>query len=139
MSTNSDPNDAPVSLLARIAKRNQDATTPSATTPVGGQENHSSQMSYQFSKPPTGSLRVDTTVLDSTGAKQNKSAYPSFASNSVQPISPGPVTAGPDFGRHNSLARVNGIDMNHVRVDLRHSTVMRAYLLPSLLGPYGQG
>ena len=45
--------------------------------------------------------------------KQNKSAYPSFASNGIllpapehiAAKSPAPVTAGPDLGRHN-LARM---------------------------------
>ena len=47
--------------------------------------------------------------------KQNKSAYPSFASNGILLPAPehitakspvnGPVTAGPDLGRHN-LARL---------------------------------
>jgi tristetraprolin len=68
---------------------------------------------FQFTRPPTGSLRVDTTVLDGASMKQNKSAYPSFASNGIllpapehiAAKSPAPVTAGPDLGRHN-LARM---------------------------------
>lgn len=111
LSTNSDPNDAPVSLLARIsAKRNQDsgpqsAVTPTANTPIDSPN-------YQFNARP-GSLRVDTKVVDSVSAasKQNKSAYPSFASNTIAAISPGPVTAGPDLGRHINL---NMLDMNQV-------------------------
>lgn len=104
LSTNSDPNDANVSLLARITvKRNQDPT--SSTTPTEGN-------SFQLTRPPTGSLRVDTSALD-TSMKQNKSAYPSFASNGIllpapeqtsQKL-PGPVTAGPDLGRHNNARR----------------------------------
>ena len=56
-----------------------------------------------------GSLRVDTSVLDPLASKQNKSAYPTLANgmliqaNVPAPImTHGPVTAGPDFGRHAS-------------------------------------
>jgi hypothetical protein len=113
MSTNSDPNDAPVSLLARIsAKRNQDAgsqsaVTPTASTPIDASSYH------QFNTSRPGALRVDTKVVDTIGAasKQNKSAYPSFASNTIAALSPGPVTAGPDLGRHLNL---NMLDVNQV-------------------------
>ena len=57
-------------------------------------------------------LRVNTNVDAATLSKQNKSAYPTFAhahngvlmSATEEPTarSPGPVTAGPDFGRHAS-------------------------------------
>ncbi|KAF8922283.1 hypothetical protein CPB85DRAFT_1209381 [Mucidula mucida] len=103
LSTNSDPNEGGVSLLARIsAKRNQDSTTPVDMNSTNG---------YQFTRPPTGSLRVDTSTLDAAASmKQNKSAYPAFASNGVLlpnvdhkgAKSPAPVTAGPDLGRHNN-------------------------------------
>ncbi|KAF7320018.1 hypothetical protein MKEN_00785800 [Mycena kentingensis (nom. inval.)] len=109
MSTNSDPNDASVSLLARIAKRDSasaaSAATPTETTPS------TSNSGFAFTRPPTGSLRVDTTSIDSSASlKQNKSAYPTFASNGVlihppdrlASKSPAPVTAGPDLGRHNN-------------------------------------
>ncbi|KAK7064516.1 hypothetical protein R3P38DRAFT_3165546 [Favolaschia claudopus] len=108
LSTNSDPNEPSVSLLARISKRdsttnanpsNSVAPTPTEATPT---------TPFQFTRPPTGSLRVDTSVEASV--KQNKSAYPTFASNGVlihsgeraAPKSPAPVTAGPDLGRHNN-------------------------------------
>ncbi|KAF7339948.1 hypothetical protein MVEN_01912500 [Mycena venus] len=112
LSTNSDPNEQSVSLLARIAKRepanatnssnnnsNSVAPTPTEATPT---------TPFQFTRPPTGSLRVDTSVEASV--KQNKSAYPTFASNGmlihapdrVAAKSPAPVTAGPDLGRHNN-------------------------------------
>ncbi|KAJ7042594.1 hypothetical protein C8F04DRAFT_1076464 [Mycena alexandri] len=100
LSTNSDPNEGSVSLLARIAKREpNNAPTPTEASPSSG---------FQFTRPPTGSLRVDTSVEASL--KQNKSAYPSFASNGVlihaaerlTAKSPAPVTAGPDLGRHNN-------------------------------------
>ncbi|KAK1232086.1 hypothetical protein PQX77_004804 [Marasmius sp. AFHP31] len=94
MSTNSDPNEAGVSLLARIsAKRSQDY--PSSSSPTPGRPG----------------LRVDTSVLDPANLKQNKSAYPTFANNAVlmqgaveqiTAKSPAPVTAGPDLGRHNN-------------------------------------
>jgi len=97
--SDSDPNDAPVSLLQRIsAKRNQEVATTTVET------------TYQPpSRPRTGSLRVDTSSLDQPSLKQqqNKSAYPSFTTKGglfSQPnessggLSPGPVTAGPDLG-----------------------------------------
>ncbi|KAF8624790.1 hypothetical protein AX15_005679 [Amanita polypyramis BW_CC] len=115
MSTNSDPNDTSVSLLARIsAKRNQETNS---STPVDtGAKNIS------FSRPPTGSLRVDTSSLDGPSVKQNKSAYPSFTSNGIllptadhiATKSPGPVTAGPDLGRHNA-ARLEIVGYNNQR------------------------
>jgi len=117
MSTNSDPNEASVSLLARIAKRNPDAGNGSnASTPVD------SNNGFQFTRPPTGSLRVDTSALDSSASKQNKSAYPTFASNGVlRPApehitakSPAPVTAGPDLGRHNN-SRLDIVGYNQTR------------------------
>lgn len=105
LSTNSDPNEVNVSILARIsAKRGQDPNN--LATPID------SANGFQFTRPPTGSLRVDTSTLDAS-VKQNKSAYPSFASNGIllpapEPVrakSPGPVTAGPDLGRHNNSRR----------------------------------
>lgn len=105
MSTNSDPNDASVSLLARIsAKRSQESSTNSSSTPVD------SPSSFQFTRPPTGTLRVDTSTLDAS-LKQNKSAYPTFARNGVllpapediKAKSPAPVTAGPDLGSRSRL------------------------------------
>jgi len=52
---------------------------------------------------------VDTTALNNV-TKQNKSAYPTFASNALMLShpeqtsmkSPVPLTAGPDLGRHNA-------------------------------------
>ncbi|KDR84825.1 hypothetical protein GALMADRAFT_217898 [Galerina marginata CBS 339.88] len=108
--SNSDPDtSSSVSLLTRISRSQQDSAN-GASTPV----DVNSTNSFQFTRPPTGSLRVDTTVLDGAPIKQqNKSAYPSFASNGIllpapehiAAKSPAPVTAGPDLGRHN-LARM---------------------------------
>ncbi|KAG6866843.1 hypothetical protein C0991_008779 [Blastosporella zonata] len=104
LSTNSDPNEATASLLSRIsAKRVQEPNN--LATPV-------EPNTFQFGRPPNGSLRVDTSALD-TSVKQNKSAYPTFASNGIllpaperkSQKSPAPVTAGPDLGRHNSARR----------------------------------
>ncbi|KAF5366313.1 hypothetical protein D9758_005716 [Tetrapyrgos nigripes] len=110
-STNSDPNDASGLLskfFARIsAKRTQDQNTETSSTPV-----ETLPPGFPFgSRPPTGTLRVNTSVLDGSEMKQQyKSAYPTFANNSVllpaqeqiAARSPAPVTAGPDFGRHNN-------------------------------------
>jgi hypothetical protein len=114
-STNSDPNDTSgSSLLARIsAKRNQDVSS-------SGPGSTSSTPPASSTRPPMGSLRVDTSVLDpvASGAKQNKSAYPTLANgmliqaNAPAPImTHGPVTAGPDFGRHAS-ARLDIVGHN---------------------------
>lgn len=117
MSTNSDPNDAQTSLLARItAKRKEEAggTTPTATSSVEGG-------SFQFGqKPPNGALRVDTNVVADavTAAKQNKSAYPTFANNTIQALSPGPVTAGPDFGRHVGASGIAVTELGQVCIEL---------------------
>ena len=124
MSTNSDPNDVPVSLLARIsAKRNQEAGPQSAVTPTANTPIETP--SFQFNARP-GSLRVDTKVVDSIGAasKQNKSAYPSFASNTMAAISPGPVTAGPDLGRHINL---NMLDMHQVSCTVYETKLFREF------------
>lgn len=115
MSTNSEP-EVQVSLLQRIgAKRTAESnsantTTPTATNPPEGS-------AFQFTKPPSGALRVDTNVLDNVvaAAKQNKSAYPTFANNNgLQALSPGPVTAGPEFGRHGGPVNTGSIDINQV-------------------------
>ncbi|KAF8489585.1 hypothetical protein JB92DRAFT_1364905 [Gautieria morchelliformis] len=115
LSTNSDPNDAPVSLLTRIAnQRTADAhaaaTTAAAaahaaasvSTPTEG----GSTPTYQFPQARPNSLRVDTTLDTQLSMKQNKSAYPYMNNHSLPKnnghdklISPGPVTAGPDLGR----------------------------------------
>ncbi|KAI0374449.1 hypothetical protein BV20DRAFT_1086659 [Pilatotrama ljubarskyi] len=132
-STNSDPNDvSSSSLLARIsAKRTQEnvinsgsgslsTTPPSAGYQVNGRPDH---------------LRVNTNVADAaTIPKQNKSAYPTFAHNGVlMPApedtgarSPGPVTAGPDFGRHASsrldiVGSQRGGPKTAVNPSVRHS------------------
>lgn len=114
MSTNSDPNDGSTSLLQRIKNNNAAASTPT----------DGASASFQFgSRPPTGSLRVDTTALDGPSiSKQNKSAYPTFASNGIllpapepiRPKSPAPVTAGPDLGRYNAAARLEIVGLNGV-------------------------
>jgi hypothetical protein len=121
LSTNSDPNDVSVSLLARIsAKRSHEAAGTNGSPPI---DISPPANGFQFnSRPPTGSLRVDTSALDNPVVKQNKSAYPSFASNGIiRPAaleqtsakSPVPVTAGPDLGRHNN-SRVEIVGYNQV-------------------------
>jgi len=114
-SLSSDPNEA-VSLLARIsAKRTQDTGSNSSSTPVDNNVNN-----FQFGGAQKQRLKVDTSALDRNSMKgQNKSAYPSFASNGVLMAapenitakSPAPVTAGPDLGRHNN-ARMEIVGYN---------------------------
>lgn len=125
LSTNSDPNDASVSLLARIsAKRNQEGVN-NASTPVD-----LSPSNFQFARPPTGSLRVDTSALEGASLKQNKSAYPSFASNGILMPAPeqAPVTAGPDLGRHNN-SRLEIVGYNNVSTSFEF-TVNITHLYP---------
>ncbi|KAI0786079.1 hypothetical protein C8Q75DRAFT_722116 [Abortiporus biennis] len=102
-STNSD--EVPTSLLARIsAKRSQEGTLNSGSGSVS-----TTPPSAGYAARP-GSLRVDTSVIDTANNKQNKSAYPTFTHNGMMmptsdegpSMSPGPVTAAPDFGRHAS-------------------------------------
>jgi hypothetical protein len=106
--SNSDPDaSSSISLLTRISQRGQvQQETPTSAVPPPSEINSSN--GFPFTRPPTGSLRVDT-ALDGPSIKQNKSAYPSFASNGIllpapehiTAKSPAPVTAGPDLGRHN--------------------------------------
>ncbi|KAF9243865.1 hypothetical protein BU15DRAFT_86298 [Melanogaster broomeanus] len=70
--SNSDPNECSISLLQRIQRKNE-GTPVDVSSPSGG---------FFASRPPTGSLRVDTSALNNV-PKQNKSAYPTFASNAL--------------------------------------------------------
>lgn len=105
--SNSDPNEASNSLLARIQRKNE--ATPVEVSPSG---------SFFNERPLARSLRVDTSVPNNV-SKQNKSAYPTFASNALMLSnpeqttikSPVPLTAGPDFGRHNA-ARLDIVGLN---------------------------
>ncbi|KAF7978926.1 hypothetical protein HWV62_44466 [Athelia sp. TMB] len=105
LSTNSDPNEQSVSLLARISAKRKEESSSNTGNPATPVDASPSPGGYQFTRPATGSLRVDTSVLDPSLSKQNKSAYPSFASNVMlsndAAKSPVPVTAGPDLGSHN--------------------------------------
>jgi hypothetical protein len=99
-STGSDPAES-ASLLARInAKRHSAAGTPSS-------ESTPTQAGFQLgggARP--GGLRVDTSTLAgaAAGAKENKSAYPTFQNGMLHAaaeqaaLSPIAVTAHPDFG-----------------------------------------
>lgn len=100
--SDSDPNEGSTSLLARISAKRQE---PLATNKTGSVS--TTPPAASFGGRP-GSLRVDTSVLDPNAGKQNKSAFPTFTHNGIlvssndEPpaMSPGPVTAAPDFGRH---------------------------------------
>lgn len=122
MSTNSDPNDAQSqsSLLSRItAKRKEEQNSAGGTTPTATNVMDAGGSGFQYGgghKPATGSLRVDTNVEAPVASKQNKSAYPTFASTQMQALSPGPVTAGPEFGRHLGMNNMNLADVNAVRI-----------------------
>jgi hypothetical protein len=107
--SNSDPNESSISLLQRIQRKGD--ATPADASPPGH---------FFNSRPPTGSLRVDTTALNNI-TKQNKSAYPTFASNALMLSSEQtpmkspviPLTAGPDLGRHNN-SRLDIVGYNQV-------------------------
>ncbi|EIW80036.1 hypothetical protein CONPUDRAFT_166648 [Coniophora puteana RWD-64-598 SS2] len=110
-SSASDPSDAPTSLLSRISHSRHDLATPIDT--------NSAAHNMYNTRPPTGSLRVDTASLTNI-AKQNKSAYPTLASQQnalmMNPResaihSPVPLTAGPDLGR-STAARLNIVGQN---------------------------
>jgi len=110
MSTNSDPADAATSLLTRIKNNSNKTGSPNSNSGSGGHVTPAeSNRDFQFARPPTGSLRVDTSVIGASSVKnQNKSAYPTFASNGIMlpaPEPPVPVTAGPDLGRYNAARR----------------------------------
>lgn len=127
MSTNSDPNDAQQqSLLARItAKRKEENAGSNAATPTATSVMENGN--FQFGqKPPTGVLRVDTTVAGDavTAAKQNKSAYPTFANSTPQALSPGPATAGPEFVSRPFGQRPGVHDLSQVRI----STLILLYI-----------
>lgn len=113
MSTNSDPNDSSVSLLARISAKRTESNASSLATPVD------LKSGFQLGRPTTSKLRVETNV---PATKQNKSAYPSFASNGIllpagdqtpSTQEPAPVTAGPDLGRQRN-ARLEIVGFNNV-------------------------
>ncbi|KAG1826240.1 uncharacterized protein BJ212DRAFT_1475570 [Suillus subaureus] len=121
--SNSDPNESSISLLQRI-QRKGDATPVDASPPSGN---------FFNSRPPTGSLRVDTSALNNI-TKQNKSAYPTFASNALMlssseqtPVkSPVvPLTAGPDLGRHNN-ARLDIVGYSQQRLNRTSVTTPNA-------------
>ncbi|KAG1787871.1 uncharacterized protein HD556DRAFT_1448374 [Suillus plorans] len=121
--SNSDPNESSISLLQRI-QRKGDATPVDASPPSGN---------FFNSRPPTGSLRVDTSALNNI-TKQNKSAYPTFASNALMLSSSEqtpmkspvvPLTAGPDLGRHNN-ARLDIVGYSQQRLNRTSATVPNA-------------
>lgn len=134
MSTNSDPNDSQQSLLARITAKRTSKDDPSgsnAVTPTATSVMENGNFQYG-QKPPTGALRVDTTVAGDavTAAKQNKSAYPSFANSAPQALSPGPVTAGPEFVSRAFGSRGVGVDLNQVWFRFSYCICFRLLIYP---------
>ncbi|KAI0823072.1 hypothetical protein BC628DRAFT_1409365 [Trametes gibbosa] len=110
-STNSDPNDVSSSSLLPHPRISREAY-PGERDEFWPQqfEHYPPSAGFQVNGRPD-SLRVNTNLTEAaTISKQNKSAYPTYAHNGVllqqteevTARSPGPVTAGPDFGRHAS-------------------------------------
>ncbi|EGO04708.1 hypothetical protein SERLA73DRAFT_173919 [Serpula lacrymans var. lacrymans S7.3] len=138
LSTNSDPNETSVSLLTRIQRKSEATAHTSVALPVEAAQSPSRLFN---SRPPTGSLRVDTSALNSV-AKQNKSAYPTFTSNGLllraseqtSIKSPVPLTAGPDLGRSNNTR----LDIMGFNQRLR-SVAQNPDIFPSFDGPEVKG
>ncbi|QRW14909.1 Zinc finger, CCHC-type [Ceratobasidium sp. AG-Ba] len=113
LSTNSDPNDQPSSLLARISAKSRESTggnqptrpSPAApaevTSPTSATTVQAEQNFVPYGRHALGALRVDT-ALDSTPAHA-VSAFPFSANPAISTTrpSPGPATATGDYAhRH---------------------------------------
>ena len=124
-STNSDP-DQQTSMLARIKRQEPSSGTTGASTPPTSATGSATPSSATFARPSPAALRVDTSSLDSPN--HTKESYP-YTSNPALPApgvpilrtdlsggrrSPVPATAGPDFGRHNTAARLEVVGNSSV-------------------------
>lgn len=110
LSTNSDPNDQPSSLLARISAKSRESTGGGAptrpspgevTSPTSATTVQAEQNFVPYGRHGLGSLRVDT-ALDGTPAHA-VSAFPFSANPAISTTrpSPGPATATGDYAhRH---------------------------------------
>ncbi|KAG9127980.1 hypothetical protein FRC07_006574 [Ceratobasidium sp. 392] len=111
LSTNSDPNDQPSSLLARISAKSRESTGGNAPTrpspgvpaesPTSATTVQAEQNFVPYGRHALGSLRVDT-ALDGTPAHA-VSAFPFSANPAISTTrpSPGPATATGDYAhRH---------------------------------------
>ncbi|KAI0343972.1 hypothetical protein BDW22DRAFT_1110352 [Trametopsis cervina] len=125
--SDSDPNES-TSLLARISAKRQEPPSIKPTPTIS-----TTPPSAGLGGRP-GALKLNTSMLDNAPSKQNKSAFPTFTHNGIlvpakddgPAMSPGPVTAGPDFGRH-TAARLDivgtqrGARKTHDDSNIRHS------------------
>ena len=124
-STNSDP-DQQTSMLARIKRQEPSSGATGSSTPPTSATGPATPGSATFARPSPAALRVDTSSLDSPN--HTKESYP-YTSNAAIPApgvpilrtdlsggrrSPAPATAGPDFGRHNTAARLEVVGNNPV-------------------------
>jgi hypothetical protein len=109
LSTNSDPNDQPSSLLARISAKSRESTggnnaparPQEVTSPTSATTVQAEQTFVPYGRHALGSLRVDT-ALDGTPAHA-VSAFPFSANPAISTTrpSPGPATATGDYAnRH---------------------------------------
>ncbi|KAI0094553.1 hypothetical protein BDY19DRAFT_26810 [Irpex rosettiformis] len=122
--SDSDPNES-TSLLARISAKRQESPTIKPTPTI-----NTTPPSAGLGGRP-GFLTINTSV-DPAANKQNKSAFPTFTRNGIlvpakdddgPTMSPGPVTAGPDFGRHAAarLDIVGSQPRKSLESNVRHS------------------
>lgn len=124
-STNSDP-DQQTSMLARIKRQEPSTGATGTSTPPNTAAGPATPGSASFARPSPAALRVDTSSLESP--THTKESYP-YTSNPAMPApgmpilrtdlsggrrSPIPATAGPDFGRHNTAARLEVVGNNPV-------------------------
>ena len=123
-STNSDP-DQQTSMLARIKRQEPSGGATGTSTPPTSATGPATPGSSTFARPSPAPLRVDTSSLDSPN--HTKESYPYTAAAIPAPgvpilrtdlsggrRSPAPATAGPDFGRHNTAARLGVVGNNSV-------------------------
>ncbi|CAE6525363.1 unnamed protein product [Rhizoctonia solani] len=108
LSTNSDPNDQPSSLLARISAKSRESTggnnapaRPEVTSPTSATTVQAEQAYVPYGRHALGSLRVDT-ALEGTPSHA-VTAFPFSANPAISTTrpSPGPATATGDYAnRH---------------------------------------
>ncbi|KAF8898413.1 hypothetical protein BD779DRAFT_1607228 [Infundibulicybe gibba] len=80
-----------------------------------------------FYTPATGSLRVDTSALDGPSVKQNKSAYPTFASNGILLPAPEHISAKSPAPHNNSRLEIVGYNNRSNKSNVSNSNVRHSF------------